>query len=135
HAACRPRTGPGTKGSTQPHANATKEIAVLSLRTKPHGSNGDTPLAPADAEARRRAPERGELYCPGEVRLLVLDDDDVICRMVGAAFAPQGFVIDTVSEPARMRAQLEARSYHLIVLDYVIPGLQSEQILEWIREH
>jgi len=108
---------------------------VLSLRTKPTGTQGDSPNGPADAETRRWAQERGNLYCAGEVRILVLDDDEAVCRVVHAAFAPQGFHIDTISEPAAMEAQLKARPYHVIVLDYVIPGLQSEQILEWIREH
>jgi DNA-binding response OmpR family regulator len=117
------------------HANSTKEIAVLSLHTKSNGSNGDGGNGPAAAEARRWAPERSNLYASGEVRILVMDDDDGVCRVIQAAFAPQGFLIDTISEPTRMEAQLTARSYHVIVLDYVIPGLQSEQILEWIREH
>jgi CheY-like chemotaxis protein len=118
------------------HANSAKEIAVISLRTKPTGNNGDGPNGTdADGESRPRIQERGSLYCASEVRILVMDDDEGVCRVIQAAFAPQGFVIDTISEPARVEAQLKARSYHVIVLDYVIPGLQAEQILEWIREH
>jgi CheY-like chemotaxis protein len=108
---------------------------VIGLRSKSNVSNGDSPIAPAAPESRRQAQEGGDLYCAGEVRILVMDDDDAICRVVQAAFAPQGFVIDTVCEPAQMEAQLRARPYHVIVLDYVIPGLPSEQILGWIREH
>ena len=108
---------------------------MIGLRSKSNVSNGDSPIAPAAPESRRQAQEGGDLYCAGEVRILVMDDDDAICRVVQAAFAPQGFVIDTVCEPAQMEAQLRARPYHVIVLDYVIPGLPSEQILGWIREH
>jgi CheY-like chemotaxis protein/DNA-binding XRE family transcriptional regulator len=107
---------------------------VIGLRSKSSVSNGDSPIAPAAPESRRQLQEGGDLYCAGEVRILVMDDDDAICRVVQAAFAPQGFIIDTVCEPAQMEAQLRARPYHVIVLDYVIPGLASEQILGWIRE-
>jgi len=89
----------------------------------------------ADAVARGWTQERNNLYCSGEVRILVMDDDDTICRVVQAAFTPQGFIVDAISDPAGMEAQLKTRSYHIIVLDYVIPGLSSEQILEWIHAH
>ncbi len=107
---------------------------MITLGTKTNGSsiahgNG------AEVEPRRLLQDRGDLYCSGAVRILVMDDDDQVCNVVKAAFAPQGFVIDAISEPAAMEAQLRARDYHVIVLDYVIPGLQSEQILEWIREY
>jgi DNA-binding response OmpR family regulator len=109
---------------------------VLSLRSKPNGTNGDTKHGPAaDPGADLRpVPDRNGLYCSGEVRILVMDDDDTVCRLVQGALAPSGFVIDTISDPNGMEAQLKTRSYHVIILDYVIPGLASERILEWIRE-
>jgi CheY-like chemotaxis protein/DNA-binding XRE family transcriptional regulator len=111
---------------------------VLSLQTKPNGSNGDAkhgPARDAGAEAARGTEEHNDLYCSGEVRILVMDDDDAICRLVKETFAPQGFVIDAISDPAGMETQLKTRSYHVIVLDYVIPTLPSEQILDWVREY
>jgi DNA-binding response OmpR family regulator len=108
---------------------------VLSLQARPQGGNGEHKHAAAGAAAQQPAGDRPGLYCSGEVRILVMDDDDAICRLIQEAFAPQGFVTDAVSEPADMEARLKARPYHLIVLDYVIPGLQTEAILEWIREH
>jgi DNA-binding response OmpR family regulator len=112
---------------------------VLSLRSKPNGtsgSNGDGKPPAADrGDDPRAAQDRSGLYCSGEVRILVMDDDDTVCRLIQGALAPQGFVIDTISDPNGMEAQLKARSYHVVILDYVIPGLVSEQILEWIREH
>ncbi len=97
---------------------------MLTLRNKPAAGNGEPGHAPlADAATRRWSLERADLYCSSEVRILVMDDDDTICRVVQAAFAPQGFIVDTISDPAGMEAQLKTRSYHVIVLDYVIPGL------------
>src|SRR5262245_5493997 len=34
-----------------------------------------------------------------------------------------------------MEAQLRSQPYHVIILDYVIPGLESEQVMEWVREY
>ena len=109
---------------------------MLSLEAKPSGANGENrhAMAPA-AEPRPRPEDRNSLYCSSEVRILVMDDDDAVGRLIQGALTPQGFVVDAVSDPDAMEAQLKARSYHIVILDYVIPTLASDQILEWIREH
>jgi len=75
------------------------------------------------------------LYCASEVRILVLDDDQAVGRVMQAALAPSGFKVDVVSEPGDMEAALLRQSYHVILLDYVIPGLESDQVLRWVREY
>jgi CheY-like chemotaxis protein len=84
-----------------------------------------------------RAPEEGgaELHCSGEVHILVLDDDETVCRIMQAALTPHDFHVETVFEPSAMEAALRSRPYHIILLDYVIPGVDSERILEWVREY
>ncbi|MCC6418166.1 MAG: response regulator [Gemmataceae bacterium] len=94
------------------------------------------------AESPPRPPEGGisvkdqpRLHCAGEVRLLVLDDDASICRLIQAALSHGEFIVDAVSDPDRMEAQLRAKTYHLVILDYVLPGLEAERVLNWVREH
>jgi CheY-like chemotaxis protein len=79
--------------------------------------------------------EAGGLYRSSEVRILVLDDDPSICRMIQAALAPSDFKVEVISEAELVEAALRNQPYHLIILDYVIPGLESEQVLNWVREH
>lgn len=74
------------------------------------------------------------LYCPSEVRILILDDDESICRMIQAALASSTYKVDTVSDPTQVQAILHSRIYHVIILDYVLPGLDPTQVLDWIRE-
>jgi FixJ family two-component response regulator len=69
-----------------------------------------------------------------DVRLLIVDDDEQICRLIALALADQHFEIDTVSDPARMEAQIKSKPYHIVILDYVIPNLEADQILGWVRE-
>jgi CheY-like chemotaxis protein len=102
------------------------DTAVLSPAASPESD---------DAVARpTRAPEGATgLYCPGEVRILALDDDQAVCRVMQAALAPHGFSVECVSEPSQMEPVLRSGKYHVILLDYVIPGLEPEQVLESIR--
>ena len=78
--------------------------------------------------------ESVNLFRSSEVRILVLDDDAAVCRVIQAALSPHDFKVDVVSEPPHMEEALRARPYHLIILDYVLPGLESEQVLGWLRE-
>src|SRR5262249_33001266 len=54
---------------------------------------------------------------------------------IQAALAPNDFRVEAVSDPGMMEEALRQQPYHLIILDYVIPGLESEQVLHWVREH
>jgi DNA-binding response OmpR family regulator len=85
--------------------------------------------------ARPRPKERGRLHAAGEVRLLVLDDDPSVCRLIQAALSHGDFSVDAVSDPTLMEPQLRARQYHVIIMDYVIPGLEADKVLAWVREH
>jgi CheY-like chemotaxis protein len=94
-----------------------------------------TPAEPAVDGARSWPADGAGLYRSSEVRILVLDDDDSVCRVIQAALAPHDFKVEGISDPARLEPALRAHPYHLIILDYVIPGLESEQVLGWVREH
>jgi CheY-like chemotaxis protein/DNA-binding XRE family transcriptional regulator len=85
-------------------------------------------------DGRPRLREGNGLYCANEVRILVLDDDQSICRMIQAGLASSAYKVDAVSDPTQIREVLHSRLFHVIILDYVLPGLESGQVLDWIRE-
>jgi CheY-like chemotaxis protein len=90
-------------------------------------SGGTTTAQPASSQ------DIQGLYCASEVRILIIDDDQSVCRVIQAALAPHEFKVDSISEPGPVEETLRDHPYHVIILDYVIPGLESEQVLEWLR--
>jgi CheY-like chemotaxis protein len=110
---------------------------VVSLRNNGDGNHqGTALLAPTEEPAiRSRNKEDNTLHCSGEVRILVLDDDEAVCRVIQAALSQHDFTVNAVTDPSRIEDQLRSQAYHMIILDYVIPGVQSEQLLEWVREY
>jgi CheY-like chemotaxis protein len=90
---------------------------------------------PRSTDARLDPVENPSLYCAGEVRILVLDDDQAVCRVIQAALAPSDFKVEAISDPTLIEPALRCQSYHVIILDYVIPGLESEQVLEWVKRY
>jgi DNA-binding response OmpR family regulator len=75
------------------------------------------------------------LHTAGEVRLLVVDDDPAVGRLISAALAVNDFTVHVVSDPQEIEAQLRKQPYHIVILDYVIPGLESAQVMEWVRNY
>jgi ActR/RegA family two-component response regulator len=97
------------------------------------------PLFPAITPAPKGQAQQGprELQSSGDIHILILDDDPHTCAVIQAALANRDFVIDVVSDPMMVESALVAKpnSYHLIVLDYVLPGLEAEQVFGWIRDN
>jgi DNA-binding response OmpR family regulator len=92
--------------------------------------NGNSTL---DVQAQPAKEGEAKLFTPSDVRILVLDDDAAVCRLIPAALAGRGFLIEAVSESALIESQLQKEQYQLIILDYVLPGLDSQSVMEWIR--
>jgi CheY-like chemotaxis protein len=77
-----------------------------------------------------------ELQSSGDINILIVDDDQGTCSVIQAALANRDFVIDTVSDPTMVESALSNKQqYHLIILDYVIPGLEPDQVFNWVKEH
>ena len=99
----------------------TEDRPLLSRRNGTSTNHMDTPLA--------------DFQPSGEIRILALDDDPQTCQLIKAVLSNQGFVIDTLSDPLLAEEWLKGQSYHLILLDYVIPGLDSETVFDWIHQY
>lgn len=99
-----------------------------------NGSNGLAERRRAETQTIE-PPERQQLYTVGDVRILIVDDDPTIGRLISAALAPHQFAVDVVSDPCQVETQLQSQSYHLIILDYVIPTLEAEQVMRWVHDH
>ena len=93
------------------------------------------PMTPPPKAHLQPAPR--ELQSSGDIHILILDDDPHTCAVIQAALSNRDFVIDVVSDPMMVESTLLARpnGYHLIVLDYVLPGLEAEQVFGWVRDN
>ena len=94
-----------------------------------------TPLPDLPAAPAVRDKEDSTWYCASEVRLLVLDDDPAVCRVIQSSLARAHFTVDTVSDPTQVETWLRHDPYHIIILDYCIPGIDSARLLDLVREH
>jgi FixJ family two-component response regulator len=99
----------------------------------PANTPADEPLPLPDGPP---APGTQDLLCAGEVRILVIDDNASVCQVIDAALAYKDFAITSVSEPLNLEGVIKGETkYHLIILDYTLPPLSTDQVLAWLRDY
>jgi two-component system response regulator CpxR len=68
-------------------------------------------------------------------RLLVIDDDAELCRLVTRYLAGEGFESNWVSNGAAGAQRALAEEYSLVMLDVMMPDTDGFEVLRRIREH
>jgi len=81
-----------------------------------------------------KAAESSNMYSSGDVRVVVIDDDPLVGRLIQAALSGHEFRIDVINDPQQVIPALRKEQYHVVILDYVIPGLESTDILQVVQE-
>ena len=71
---------------------------------------------------------------PATCVILVIDDDPAIGRLVQATLAGHEFLIETISDPHEVEPALRRGPHHVVILDYVIPGLDSAALLKLVQD-
>ncbi len=71
----------------------------------------------------------------GRTRLLMIDDDKKLCRLVATYLEPLGFDVTPVhTGPEGVeRATAEAAPWHAVILDVMLPGMDGFDVLRRIR--
>ncbi|MBL9135813.1 MAG: response regulator transcription factor [Verrucomicrobiales bacterium] len=77
---------------------------------------------------------RASQQVPGGLpRVLLVDDDRKLCRLLSGYLGPMGYEVHAVHDgPAGVAAATE-ESWHAVVLDVMLPGLDGFEVLKRIR--
>lgn len=67
------------------------------------------------------------------VRALVVDDDPHICELVALLLGPIAETVDTRSNGAEGWNALQANAYDIVVLDWMMPGLEGDELCRRLR--
>lgn len=69
-----------------------------------------------------------------DVRILVVDDEEWVRRTVRTYLEEAGFKVATVSDGSSALAQFDAFRPDLVILDWMLPGLDGPQVAARIRQ-
>ena len=70
-----------------------------------------------------------------KTRVLVIDDDRKLCRLIGDYLAPMGYEIAAVHTGPEGVAKAAAEPWHAIILDVMLPGMDGFEVLKQIRRN
>jgi len=68
-------------------------------------------------------------------RLLMIDDDEMLCELVQDYLAPFGYGVDMVFDGSEGLKMAIEGSYQAIILDVMLPGMDGFEILKELRQH
>jgi len=67
-------------------------------------------------------------------RVLLVDDDIQLCRLLAERFSSEGFAMETVHDGPRGLERAASMEYALVVLDLMLPGMGGLDVLRRIRK-
>lgn len=67
-------------------------------------------------------------------RILLVDDDVQLCKLLVERLANEGFSMDTVHDGSRGLERALSMDYALVVLDLMLPGLSGLDVLQRLRK-
>lgn len=69
-----------------------------------------------------------------EVRILVIDDDKAICEYVTTILDKEGMAVTSLTNPLEAEQLVREGSFHLIILDLMMPKMDGLEVLRRIRK-
>lgn len=120
------------------------EITVDSIYTKgstftvtlKQGIEDDTPIG--EIELQRSTGRAGEFYVPcfeaPEARILIVDDSAVNARVAGSLLSATKVQLDVADSGKACLEMTKKHYYHVILLDYMMPGMNGQETLAAIRK-
>jgi two-component system response regulator QseB len=83
--------------------------------------------------AALEAPLPAKLFLRTLMRILLVEDDDLIGSGVEAGLHHAGFAVDWTQDGRTAQLALETTDYALVVLDLGLPRMSGTELLKWLR--
>ena len=67
------------------------------------------------------------------LRILVLDDEPIVCKRLKPFFQKSGYEVETFNQPTEALARFEEKPFDVVITDLKMPGLDGIQLLEKVK--
>lgn len=69
------------------------------------------------------------------MRIAIVDDDPQLAELIQIWLEARGYACTTFNSGRSMVSELKRESYDLVILDWVMPDMDGEQVLTWMRSN
>lgn len=70
----------------------------------------------------------------GMARVLIIDDDVELCRLLAERFSAEDFSIEAIQNGQHGLEQILSHDYALVILDLMLPGMKGLDVLRHVRK-
>ena len=70
----------------------------------------------------------------GKVRILILDDEPIVCKRLKPAFQKAGYEVESFTDSASAMARIEERRFDIVVTDLKMEGADGMKFLARVKE-
>lgn len=70
---------------------------------------------------------------PGKTRLLVVDDDRKLCRLIADYLTPMGYAVECAHTGPEGLERAQAGGFQALILDVMLPGMDGFEVLKHLR--
>jgi CheY-like chemotaxis protein len=67
-------------------------------------------------------------------RILVVDDEPIVCESVKMMLAHDGHMVQTASSAADALAKYEPAAFDLVITDFCMPGIKGDKLAEALKQ-
>ncbi|MBU0908034.1 MAG: response regulator [Proteobacteria bacterium] len=71
---------------------------------------------------------------PARIKVLIVDDDKKLCRLVGDYLQPMGYDVEAVHTGPSGLEKAMAGDFHVVILDVMMPGMDGFEVLKKLRK-
>ena len=71
---------------------------------------------------------------PGGIKILMVDDDKKLCRLVADYLEPMGYALEATHNGVRGLEMILAGNYEAVILDVMMPGMDGFEVLKRLRK-
>jgi DNA-binding response OmpR family regulator len=69
----------------------------------------------------------------GSTSILIVDDDEKLCRLLGEYLRPLGYTVDAVHDGPQGLERARTHQYGAVILDVMLPGMAGFDVLRELR--
>lgn len=69
----------------------------------------------------------------GSTSVLIVDDDEKLCRLLGDYLRPLGYIVDAVHDGRQGLERARTNQYGAVILDVMLPGMAGFDVLRELR--
>jgi DNA-binding NtrC family response regulator len=71
---------------------------------------------------------------PAKTRILILDDEPIVCKRLKPAFQKAGYDVETFTDSASALSRVEQASFDIVITDLKMEGVDGMRFLTRVKE-